>query len=107
MKRYGQVIRIRPEKAERYKELHAAIWPEVAAMIAECNIKNYSIFMRDGYLFAYYEYHGTDLAADMAKMAADENTQRWWAETDPCQIPVDSAEEGQWWANMEEVFHLD
>ena len=107
MKRYGQVIKIRPEMVEKYKELHANIWPGVAKQITECNIKNYSIFMRDGYLFAYFEYVGDDFEADMVKMAQDKATQEWWAVTDPCQEPVDSAGEGVWWAKMEEVFHQD
>lgn len=34
-------------------------------------------------------------------------TQLWWRETDPCQEPVDSAPEGAWWTDMEEVFHTD
>jgi L-rhamnose mutarotase len=107
MKRYGQVIKIHPEMVEKYKELHANVWPSVAKQITECNIKNYSIFMRDGYLFAYFEYVGEDFEADMAKMAQDKATQDWWAETNPCQQPVDSAGEGIWWAGMEEVFHQD
>lgn len=32
-------------------------------------------------------------------------TQLWWKETDPCQMPLDSAGEGEWWAEMEEGFH--
>jgi L-rhamnose mutarotase len=43
MKRYGMVIKVRPEKLEQYKELHAAVWPEVLDMIKQCNIGNYSI----------------------------------------------------------------
>ena len=33
MRRYGQVIGIRPEHFERYKKHHAAVWPEVLDMI--------------------------------------------------------------------------
>ena len=47
-------------------------------MIRECNIRNYSIFHKDGLLFAYFEYVGDDFDADMAKMAADPETQDWW-----------------------------
>ncbi|MBM4103913.1 MAG: L-rhamnose mutarotase [Planctomycetes bacterium] len=106
-KRYGSVIRVRPEKLDEYKRLHAAVWPEVLKMIKECNISNYSIFYRDGFLFSYLEYTGNDFAADMAKMAADPTTQRWWAVCKPCQQPVDSARPDEWWADMESVFHLD
>ena len=76
-------------------------------MIYDCNIRNYSIYYRDGYLFSYFEYVGEDYEADMAKMKADPETNRWWAETDPCQQPVDSAKPGEWWGDMEEVFHQD
>lgn len=105
MQRIGQVIRLKPEMEEKYRELHANAWPEVLAKIADCNIRNYSIFLRDGYLFAYMEYVGDDFAADMKKMADDPITQLWWKETDPCQMPVASAPDGVWWADMEEVFH--
>lgn len=107
MVRYGQIIQVKSEKLDYYKQLHAAAWPDVLAMITACNIRNYSIYYRDGLLFANFEYHGTDFAADMARMAADPVTQRWWAECIPCQQPVSSAKAGEWWADMEEVFHLD
>jgi len=107
VKRYAWVIKVKPEKLEYYKELHANPWPEVNAMLKKCNIQNYSIYFRDGLLFSYLEYTGNDFDADMKKMAADPMTQKWWKETDPCQEPVNSAEEGVWWADMEEVYHLD
>jgi hypothetical protein len=46
-------------------------------------------------------------AADMAKMAADPTTQRWWLVCMPCQKPLDNRAVGEWWATMKEVFHLD
>ncbi len=107
MKRYGSVIQVVPEKLEEYKRLHADVWPGVLRMIKECNIRNYSIYYKDSYLFSYYEYTGTDYAADMAKMAADPETQRWWAVCEPCQQPLATRANGEWWATMEEVFHLD
>ena len=107
MKRIGQIIRVKPEMEARYKELHAACWPAVLEKIHDCNIRNYTISLRDGLLFSYLEYVGDDFAADMQKMADDPMTQLWWKETDPCQEPVETAGEGVWWADMEEVFHTD
>lgn len=107
MKRYGQVIKVKPDKIDEYKKLHAAVWPEVKKMIADCNIQNYSIYLKDGFLFSYYEYVGTDYDMDMKKMAADPTTRKWWAVCEPCQEPIENREEGEWWANMEEVFHQD
>ena len=105
--RYAMVIRLRPEHEEAYRELHAAVWPAVLATLTRAHVRNYSIFLRDGLLFSYLEYTGDDYAADMAAIAADDSTRRWWQLTDPCQQPVDSAVEGQWWAPAEELFHLD
>jgi L-rhamnose mutarotase len=112
MKRYGTVIGLRAEKIEEYKRLHAAVWPDVLKMIHECHIRNYSIYLRrldDGqhYLFSYFEYTGIDFAADMAKMATDPTTQKWWAVCMPWQKPLEDRASGEWWANMEEVFHFD
>lgn len=45
--------------------------------------------------------------ADMARMAADPTTQKWWALCKPCQIPLPNRADGDWWADMEEVFHAD
>ena len=106
-KRYGMVIKVKPEKLAEYKDLHAKAWPGVLAKISECHIRNYSIYYRDGYLFSYFEYDGSNFEADMAKMAADPTTQEWWKLTAPCQEPVETATEGEWWATMEEVFHHD
>ena len=76
-------------------------------MIRECNIRNYTIYYKDGLLFSYFEYIGEDFAADMKKMAADPKTQEWWKLTDPCQEPLETREAGEWWASMEEFFHTD
>ncbi len=105
--RVGQVVRLRPEHAEEYIELHRAVWPDVLTMISECNITDYSIFHRDGLLFAYFVYVGSDWQADTAKMAADPTTKRWWELTDPCQQPVEGHDSSRPWAPMTEVFHHD
>ena len=101
------VIDVKPKKIEEYKKLHAAVWPDILKKITECNIRNYSIYLKDNTLFSYFEYVGTDFNADMAKMAADPITQKWWDVCKPCQNPLETREEGEWWANMEEVFHQD
>jgi L-rhamnose mutarotase len=105
--RFASVIRLRPEKEAEYRALHADAWPTVLATIRAANIRNYSIFLRDGMLFSYFEYVGSDFAADMARMAEDPETRRWWQLTDPCQQPVETALDGQWWAPMIEVFHSE
>ena len=109
MERIGQIIHLKPETIAEYKRLHADVWPSVLKTIAACNIRNYSIFLKEpeNLLFAYFEYHGTDYAADMEKMAADPETQRWWKLCGPMQEPLETRQEGEWWAMMEPVFYTD
>lgn len=107
MRRFGQTIRLKPEKAGEYIKHHAAVWPGVLSMIKECNISNYSIFEKDNVLFAYFEYTGTDFEADMNKMAAHEETQRWWDVVKPLMDPLETRKPGEFWSDMEEIFHLE
>lgn len=107
MRRIGEVIKIKPDKLEEYKRYHANPWPEINEMIKKCNIQNYSIYHRGEYLFAYYEYVGEDFEKDMERMAADPRTQEWWDVVKPFQEPLQDRKEGEWWAGMEEVYHLD
>ena len=107
IRRYGQVIGVKPDQVETYERLHAQVWPEVLATIHACNMRNYSIFRHGAHLFAYFEYVGEDFAADMARMAADPKTQDWWTFTDPLQEPLPDRAAGEWWATMREVFHTD
>lgn len=110
VQRYLWVTGLKPEKAAYYEALHANPWPSVTKQIRESNIRNMSIYKReiDGrlYLFLYLEYVGDDFEADMAAMAEDPETQRWWKETDPAQIPLpEAADKGEIWADTVEVFH--
>src|ERR1700741_4902828 len=109
MQRMGLVIGLRPEVIPEYKRIHAEVWPEILALISRCNIRNYTIFLREpeNLLFASWEYHGSDFAADMKAIADDPETQRWWTHTSPCQEPLASRDPGDHWAWMEQVFHMD
>lgn len=109
MERMGQVIRLQPEVIAEYKRIHAAVWPEVLQAIANSNIRNYTIFLKEpeNLLFAYWEYHGSDFAADLARMALVPRMRDWWVITDPMQMPFKTRKPGEWWARMENVFHTD
>ena len=109
MERMGLVIKLKPEVIPEYKRIHEAVWPEILKAIAESNIRNYTIFLREpeNLLFAYWEYHGSDFAADMAKIRRAPRMQEWWDITDPMQVPFETRVKGEWWARMENVFHTD
>jgi L-rhamnose mutarotase len=112
VRRYGSVVGVKAAKLDEYKRLHAKAWPGVLKMIRECNIRNYSIYLAEiepgqYYLFSYFEYVGTDMDQDMAKMKADPTTRRWWTYTDPCQFAIPTAGKGELWHTLPELFHTD
>lgn len=109
MKRVGAILGLKPEAEEEYKRHHRRIWPEIEQAIREAGITRYSIFHRDGVMFAYYEYTGPEeeYAERMRRLDAAPRMQEWYALMQPMQVPVDGRRPGEWWAAMEEVFHQD
>jgi len=105
--RFGSLIQLKTEYEERYIILHRHTFPDVLKRIFNSNIRNYSIFLRDGMLFSFYEYIGIDHAGDMGMIGADPVTRDWWTLTDPMQAPLESRREGEWWAGMPELLHLE
>ena len=107
MRRFAMTIKVKPGSANEYKKYHAAVWPEVLGMIRECQITNYSIYFKDDRLFGYFEYQGKDLDEDFRRMFAHKETQEWRAIMETMLEPLPTRREGEWWAEMEEVFHFD
>lgn len=106
MQRMGMAVRIRPDKLDAYRTLHAAPWPEMDQALRDAGVRNYSIWLeeREMLLFGYWEYLGTDFGADMARLGALEVTRRWLALTDACQIPMTEGEQG--WSFLPQVYQL-
>lgn len=109
MQRYCVVLNVKPERLADYRDIHACVWPSVLKRIADSQIRNYTIFLRqpENLLIGYYEYYGTDHAADLAAIANDPVTQRWWQLCEPMQLPLPSCAEGEWWAPTESIFQLE
>lgn len=107
--RMGSVIGLNPENIAKYCELHADVWPGVLARLKASNFTNYSIYLKEPecLMFGYFEYTGDDFEADNAAIAADPTTQDWWKVCGPMQIPLETRKDGEWWADMREVFHMD
>ncbi|KAF5349504.1 hypothetical protein D9756_009005 [Leucocoprinus leucothites] len=86
-KRVCQIIKLKPSRVEEYKQIHAAVWPGVLAALKRAHITDYSInhYPPLQLLIATFKYTGNDYAADMAKVAEDPETQKWWALTDGMQ----------------------
>ncbi|MFN7279324.1 MAG: L-rhamnose mutarotase [bacterium] len=103
--RFGMVNRIRPEALDSYLALHADGHPGVRDLLVRYHICNFNIFLQrigeEWFEFAYYEYTGSDHAADMAALAAEPRNIQWLANCDPMQQPL----EGQTgWTVMERIY---
>lgn len=109
MQRVGLVVGIRPEKIDAYKTLHDNIWADVSAAIRDANLRNFSVFLREpeNLLFCYFEYTGTDVDADVARLEALPIYRKWLDVTSSYQIRFDSQGDAPGWAEMVEVFHQD
>jgi len=112
--RLAQIVRLRRESLQAYKDCHAAVWPAVLERIKDCNISDYSIFLDDHTmtLFATMKYTGSDFAADMEKMKANPEVRRWWEMTDGMQETLVEGSTGStdpkgWWRPLEEVFRCE
>jgi len=101
------MTRLVQEQEDDYVRYHKQVWPDVLRAIAACGIENYSIFLSKGFLFSYFEYHGSDYETDMRKMAASPAMQRWWTIMNPTLVPVDEAKPEELWSQMREVFHFE
>ena len=104
VRRFGQVIGLRPERVAEYKSLHNGAG--VRDLLRQANLHNFSIFLKqfdDGrcFEFAYFEYTGIDFEADMAWLAAQPDNQAWLALCDAMQLPLEGETS---WAVMEQIF---
>jgi L-rhamnose mutarotase len=82
------------------------MWPGVLERLRASNVTNYSIYRYGEMLFSYMDYNGSDLEEDMRAMAEDPLTRYWWEVCNPLQRPVSDRAEGEWWHQLQEVFHL-
>jgi L-rhamnose mutarotase len=111
MQRMASIAELRPERVDEYRRLHADVWPGVLKILRAGHLHNYSIHLRpmaDGrhLLFSYFEYTGSDFVADMAKIDANPEMQRWWEICQPCLSPPDGPD-GQYFAELQEIFYME
>ncbi|KAL7621251.1 hypothetical protein AAE478_008568 [Parahypoxylon ruwenzoriense] len=134
-RRFAQIVKLKPEFVDKYKEVHAAVWPEVLQQIksphprpsyaqgihtyrpgelpSQCAADSISHEPGTGILFARFKYVGYDYVGDMERMRENPKVREWWAMTDGFQeslVPGAKNSESNsppWWKEMEEVFYLE
>ena len=63
MARVAWTARLRLDKIDEYRRAHANVWPEALAAITAAGIRNYSLYLFENRVFAYYECDEPDEAA--------------------------------------------
>ncbi|MGE4584484.1 MAG: L-rhamnose mutarotase [Sphaerochaeta sp.] len=102
--RQAFVMQLKKGYEAEYQKRHAAIWPELKALLKESGVSDYSIFLEreTGKLFAVQQVTGSSGSQDLGDNPI---VQRWWAymadimETHADLSPISLP--------LEEVFHMD
>lgn len=103
MEKHAFRMRLKPGQGAEYRRRHDAIWPELAALLREVGISDYSIHLDEatGDLFAVLWRRGDHR---MESLPEQDVMRRWWAwmgeimETNPDGSPQVKI--------LEPVFHL-
>jgi len=104
MQRVAFILRLRPGTGEDYDKAHAAVWPEMLALLKSVGISEYSIFRRDELLFLYL--HVDDFEKAWSEIEKDPVNTRWQEAMAPYFAPLGELRPGERFPMMREVFYL-
>lgn len=104
MQRVAFTMKLHPGQKEEYKRRHDVIWPELAQLLKEAGIYDYSIFLDEAssVLFATYKLQDQNTVKTLPQHAI---MKKWWAymqdlmDTNPDHSPVSKP--------LVEVFHME
>ncbi len=99
-------VKIKYEKLDYYKSNHSKVWPEILSELKKINISNYTIFLKDDYLFGYLEYSGNNFDKDMKEMEKIPIVKKWEKLMIDCFKPFPGSKNNNSWVFMDEIFHL-
>ena len=94
--RAASMMRVRPGKAEGYRESHKAVWAELIAAAGKAGIRNHCVFLHDHTLFLYLE--ADDVAKSLAELKRQPVKARWDEYMEEFLEPGDTP--------LEEVFYM-
>jgi len=107
MKRVGFLLKVSPDKVQKYKDLHDAVWPEMIDALHRNGWRNYSLFLRrDGLLFGCFETPN-GLKAAIEAMNKEKVNQAWQEFVASCFEGLNGDRPDESMEELQEVFHID
>ena len=104
--RYAMAVKLKDEKKNFYLKNHQNVWPEILDELKKIKIKNYSIFLKEDFMFGYLEYEGDNFDEDMTKMAKIPIVDKWTKLMIDCFNPFPNNEDNDSWVMMDEIFYM-
>jgi len=104
MIRKAFLMNVNPDAHEEYERRHRPIWTELAAVLKNHGVSNYSIFLEreTNRLFVYVEIESEER---WTKIAETEECRKWWAFMKD--VMPTNADDSPVSVELREVFHLD
>jgi L-rhamnose mutarotase len=104
MIRKAFLMSVNPDSHSEYERRHRPIWDELASVLKDHGVANYSIFLDEStsHLFGYAEVESEEL---WAAIAETDECRRWW--THMKDIMPTNADDSPISTELNEVFHLD
>ena len=88
-------------------ENHANVWPEILSELKKIKVKNYSIYLKEDFMFGYLEYDGVNFDQDMAAMQKIPIVEKWTNLMIDCFNPFPNNEDNNSWVMMDEIFYME
>ena len=104
--RYAMAVRLKDEKRDFYIKNHANVWPEVLSELKKIKVKNYSIYLKEDFMFGYLEYDGINFNKDMEEMQKIPVVDKWTKLMIDCFNPFPNNEDNNSWVMMDEIFYM-
>ena len=106
IKRYAMVVKLKEEKKEFYLKNHQNK-SHVAYSLKKVKVKNYSIFLKDDFMFGYLEYEGDNFDQDMEEMQKIPIVNEWTVLMIDCFNPFPNHEKNNSWVMMDQIFYME
>jgi L-rhamnose mutarotase len=105
VQRVAFLLHLKPGAGSEYDKAHAAVWPDMLALLKRVGISEYSIFRRDELLFLYMHIEGS-FDEVWGKIDPDPVNIKWQQAMSAYFLPKQETRPGERFPMMQEVFYL-